>query len=90
MAMRQGLSVNPIQESLSRYRKRGQAITRVTSTRLELENIYREAKGMLHISLCNGSSYDFMHIWEPACSARNCTDYLTGCDSDRVHVYVNL
>ena len=53
------------------FEKRGQATTRVTSTHLELDNIYREAKGMLHMTLCNGSSYDFMNIWELARSARN-------------------
>ena len=53
------------------FKKRGQATTRVTSTRLELDNIYREAKGMLHMTLWNGSSYDFTHIWESTRSARN-------------------
>src|SRR3954470_7356206 len=53
------------------FKQKGQAIIRVTSTRLELDNIYRDTKGMLHMTLCNGSSYDFTHIWESACSARN-------------------
>src|ERR1041384_4617408 len=72
------------------FEKRGQAITRVTSTRLELDNIYREAKGMLHMTLCNGSSYDFTHIWEPAVLLGTATDYRTRYDLGRVHVYVNL
>ena len=71
MAMRHGLSANPVEESVHGFEKRGQAITRVTITRLELDNIYREEKGMLHMTLCNGSSYDFKHIWELARSARN-------------------
>ena len=53
------------------FEKRGQATTRVTSTRLELDNIYREAKGMLHVALSNGLSYDFVHIWESARSSRS-------------------
>ena len=53
------------------FENRGRAITRVTSTRLELNNKYREAKGMLHMPHCRGSSNDFTPTWELARSARS-------------------
>ena len=53
------------------FEKRGRANTRVTSTRLELDNKYREAKGMMHMTHCRGSSNEFTHTWELARSARS-------------------
>ena len=72
------------------FQKRGQAITRVTSTRLELNNIYREAKGMLHMTLVMVRLMTLRIYGSRNVLLGTATDYRTGCDPRRVHVYVNL
>ena len=86
MAMQLGLSVNLVRESVSRFREESQAITRVTSTRLELDNKYREAKGccICHIVEVRQTTLHTHGSWHVLLGAA--TNYRLG----RVHVYVNL
>ena len=86
MAMRLGLSVNPVRNLYHGFEKRGQTITRVTSTRLELDNKYREAKGccICHIVEVRQTTLRPHGSWHVLLGAA------TNLDSGRVHVYVNL
>ena len=66
-------------------RRGSTTLPRVISTCLKLDNIYCEAKLMLHMIHCRGLSNSFTHAWDLTCSARSRYQLYA-----RVHVYVNL